>query len=175
MYTGFSKRFVLSINLCIWIQHVWVNNHGATKSITRLPPNMWGLRINLKKYKGNDTRWLSISLFSLLNKLEFSFPHYKYSCRFTWKNSCLLSRGRTTPKAIPTEVHWSVITLRLKVSGQTKITQLWTMVQNLIRFIAFTVSKYGNKSPAALKRTSILPWQVGSISCFPKLTSLPLK
>lgn len=39
IYTCFPRRFILSINLSIWTQHVWVNNYGATKSITRLLPN----------------------------------------------------------------------------------------------------------------------------------------
>lgn len=168
------KRFILSINLSIWIQHVWVNNHGATKSITRLIPNMWGLWINLNKCKGNDTKWLSISIFSLLlNKVEFSFPHYKYSCVFTWKYKLqlLIKQRQNNSKG---NSYWGSLKryhLKTESLRANKIIQLWTMVQNLIRFIAFTVSKYGDKSPVALKRISILPWQVGPVSCFCKLTS----
>lgn len=40
IYSGLPRRFILSINLCIWTQRVWVNNHGATKSISRLFPNV---------------------------------------------------------------------------------------------------------------------------------------
>lgn len=53
---GISLRFILSINLSIWIQHLQANNQGARKSNARLLPKIWGLQINLNlnHYKGND-------------------------------------------------------------------------------------------------------------------------